>query len=175
MGTKKAVLILVALVVLAGIAWFVAQASAPPTVESIEQPDFVDPSVLEGTSLPDNTQVASEPALSSDCEKILNPDRRNYCFFALADNAGTVESCTKITDIAARNNCVKTLAVDKSNTSFCNYSVSAFNPNDNSNVKYECISAVAEDKADEKICNEIPETGWKNKCLETVASALSPA
>ncbi len=176
MEAKKAIEILVVFMVIAGIAWFVMQAAKSPTVESIEQPDFVDSGVLEGTTLPDNTQLSPEPALSSDCEKITDPDRKDYCFFAEADDSGTVEPCTKISDIAARNNCVKTLAVDKANTSFCNYSVSAFNPNDNSNVKYACISAVAEDQADEKICNEIPKTDWKNKCLEIVAnSLLSPA
>ncbi|MDD5148818.1 MAG: hypothetical protein PHH08_05135 [Candidatus ainarchaeum sp.] len=171
MEAKKTAGIIIALAIIAGIIWLVIQATAPAPVDDINLPDYADPKVIEGAKLPDPVPLSAQPATGGDCSQISEPIRRDYCYFVEADNTGTVGPCTKITGIAERNSCVKVLAVDRENTSFCNYSVSAFNPNDNSNVKYACISAVAEDQADETICNEIPSGEWKGKCLELAANA----
>lgn len=166
----KAIGIIIAILVLAvAITVFV---QPQPKLGDIENPDYIDPKVLEGTALPEPVpEIAGQNLSGENCESNPNIESKDSCYVVQADNTGNVESCKKISTIAGRNICVEYLAVELAKPELCSYSESAFNPNDNSNVKNACISAVAKEQADETICEKIFNAEWKQKCIEIALDA----
>jgi len=151
----------------------------PQKTGDIENPEYIDPGVLEGSKLlPEEQTPATEFSPGENCDSLSSEYYRDECYIAQADNIQSIESCTKITELAKKNACIEALAVDLENTSLCNYMKSAFTPEDNSNVKYMCITAVAEyasESEGEAICNQIPDSEWKEHCKNTVNESLITA
>ena len=169
MNAKQIIAVLAVVIVAGLIIAYVSPVVSPPPKEDIEQPDYVDPKVLEGAALPEPVPAIEGQNFSGeDCESNPVQEDRDYCYVIQADNEGRLEPCLKISALAEKNICIKAIAINTGKTAFCNYMESAFNPNDNSNVKYSCITAVAIDAADETICTQIPDSGWKEKCIEFV-------
>ncbi|MBN1940688.1 MAG: hypothetical protein JW772_00740 [Candidatus Diapherotrites archaeon] len=144
----------------------------PAPTEEIENPDYVDPGVLEGTELTQDIPNLGDPILIDDCDSHESEYNRDRCLLYQSENANSIELCRGISDVATKNICIRNLATINANTSYCSYMVSVYTPEDNSNVKNACITAVAKEEGEENICEQILDSEWREHCKNIVRESI---
>lgn len=120
-------------------------------------------------------------ALSENCDKIINEQKKNLCYKDLAEKSGMTEFCSKINFIESedygdnKNYCFRNVAINTLNKTICNF-IDLYDDRLYPEVmKDECYSEIAKKKKDPNICLSITTNyrDWERKdCIWTIATNL---